>query len=116
MSLSEEGKQILDEVVSFLEIDRPHAIKIALAKGIATCTGPPPETISRGTKWTIPDNIIKESEFTLFKHLIFEEAKKSLNDEELHQFMLAYIEQGLRIIISIQSEKTSLEDARLIIL
>ncbi len=116
MSLSAEGKLILDEVVNVLEVDRPHAIKIALAKGIATGTNLSLEPISGGTKWTIPDNIIKDYEFTLFKHLIIEEAKKPLNDEELHQYMLAYIENGLRTIKSMQSEKTSMEDARLMIL
>ncbi len=116
MSLSEEGKQILDDVVNHLEVDRPHAIKIALAKGIAVCTNPSLEAITGGNKWTIPDNIIKEKEFILFKHLIINEAERSLNDEELHQYMIAYIEYGLRTIKELQSEKTSMEDVKLMIL
>lgn len=116
MNLSQEGKQMLDEIVELLEIDRPQAVKIALAKGISISQSEPNlDPINGGNKWTIPDNVIKDQEFTLFKHLIINEAQRSLNDDELHQYMLAYIEQGLREIKKINESKTSLEDIRLMI-
>ncbi|MCM2603460.1 hypothetical protein NDQ57_01915 [Rossellomorea marisflavi] len=117
MNLSQEGKQMLDEVAELLEIDRPQSVKIALAKGISISQSEPNlDPINGGNKWTIPDNVIKDQEFTLFKHLIINEAQRSLNDDELHQYMLAYIEQGLREIKRINESKTSMEDIRLMII
>lgn len=117
MNLSQEGKQMLDEVAELLEIDRPQSVKIALAKGISISQSEPNlDPINGGNKWTIPDNVIKGQEFTLFKHLIINEAQRSLNDDELHQYMLAYIEQGLREIKRINESKTSMEDIRLMII
>lgn len=40
MLLSQEGKEILDTVADVLEVGRPIAIKIALAKGLAISDGP----------------------------------------------------------------------------
>lgn len=76
MLLSQEGKEILDTVADVLEVGRPIAIKIALAKGLAISDGPVDENYMQWkNKWTIPDNIIKEKEFLLFKHLIINEVK-----------------------------------------
>lgn len=117
MMLSEEGKTILDTIVDALEIDRPTAIKIALAKGIATSKGPDNEEYSGGkNKWTIPDAIIKDKEYLLFKHLIINEIDEQLSDEEVQKYMLHYIENGLRKLEEIHQHKTSMEDFRLSIL
>lgn len=117
MSLSGEGKLILDKIADSLEIERPHAVKIALAKGLAISDGPVSEDYSQGSnKWTIPDNIIKDKEFLLFKHLIINEAMSPLGDDDLHKHMLAYIEKGLRFLKNELDEKTSMEDFRLTIL
>ena len=97
-----------------LEIERPQTIKIALAKGISISNGPITEDYSGGkNKWVIPEGIIKDKEFVLFKHLIINEMEKPLNEEELHKHMLAYIEKGLRQLQIILKEKTSMEDFRL---
>lgn len=117
MSLSEEGKVILDQVMDSLEVERPFAVKIALAKGISTSDGMITEDYSGGkNKWTIPDNIIKDKEFLLFKHLIINEVKTSLDDENLHKHMITFIEKGLRILKKELEEKTSMEDYRITIL
>ncbi|MDX5475916.1 MAG: hypothetical protein LPK00_10325 [Bacillaceae bacterium] len=79
MSLSEEGKDILDLLASSLEIERPVAVKTALSKGLAISNGPVTEEFSAGkNKWTIPDNIIKDKEFLLFKHLIINECNRQV--------------------------------------
>lgn len=117
MQLSEEGKVILDLIANALEVDRPIAVKIALSKGLAVSNGPITTEFEGGkNKWTIPDNIIKDKEFLLFKHLIINEVNTSLTDEELHKHMIAFIEEGLRKLKADHDSKTSMEDLRLTIL
>ncbi|MFD0824425.1 hypothetical protein ACT8ZR_01995 [Neobacillus sp. M.A.Huq-85] len=117
MQLSERGKKILDSVADILEVERPFAVKIALAKGISVSNGPVAEEFDGGKdKWTIPDNIIKDKEFLLFKHIIINEVEKPLNEDELHKHMLSFIEKGLRKLNDELENKTSMEDFRLIIL
>ncbi|TWD92192.1 hypothetical protein FB550_1204 [Neobacillus bataviensis] len=117
MQLSEIGKQILDTITDTLEVDRPMAVKVALAKGISISNGPVTEKFEGGKdKWTIPDSIIKDKEFLLYKHLIINEVGSPLDDSELHNHMLAYIEKGLRKLNDDLKNKTSMEDFRLTIL
>ncbi|WP_102345886.1 hypothetical protein [Bacillus sp. Marseille-P3661] len=117
MTLSEEGKQILDMIADTLEVERPMAVKIALSKGIAVSDGPVTEDYPGGkNKWTIPDNIIKDKEFLLFKHLIINEVSSSLDEDQLHKHMLAFIEKGLRRLKQDFENKNSIEDFRLVIL
>lgn len=117
MALSGEGKEILEKLAISLEIERPMAVKVALAKGISVSDGPVTEKYSGdGDKWDIPVGIIKDKEFLLFKHLIINEIGIPLNDEELHKHMLTFIEKGLRAINDELENKTSMEDVRLAIL
>jgi len=117
MSLSEEGKRILDELVDVLEVERPMVVKISLAKGIAVANGPITDDFSGGkNKWTIPDGIIKDKEYLLFKHLIINEVNTALSEDDLQKYMLAFIEKGLRILEDLLKNKTSMEDFRLLIL
>lgn len=117
MSLSEEGKTILDKMVDILEVERPMAVKIALAKGISVSNGPVEEEYFGGkNKWTIPDGIIKDKEFLLFKHLIINEVNTALDEDHLNKHMLAYIEKGLRTMENLLENKTSMEDFRITIL
>ncbi|MEZ2648727.1 hypothetical protein ACBQ17_10915 [Bacillus wiedmannii] len=117
MNLSGTGKETLDLLCEVLEIDRPQGIKIALAKGIANSTGKINDDFKDGkNKWTIPDNIIKDKEFLLFKHLIMNEMQVALNEDEITQSMLVYIEYGLKIIKQEIDNLSSLEDYRIIVL
>ncbi|PFJ44442.1 hypothetical protein COL01_30795 [Bacillus thuringiensis] len=117
MNLSGTGKETLDLLCEVLEIDRPQGIKIALAKGIANTTGKINDDFKDGkSKWTIPDNIIKDKEFLLFKHLIINEMQVALNEDEITQSMLLYIEYGLKIIKKEIDNLSSLEDYRIIVL
>ncbi|MGK0534748.1 MULTISPECIES: hypothetical protein [Bacillus] len=117
MNLSGTGKETLDLLCEVLEIDRPQGIKIALAKGIANATGKINDDFKDGkNKWTIPDNIIKDKEFLLFKHLIINEMQVALNEDELTQSMLLYIEYGLKIVKQEIDNLSSLEDYRIIVL
>ncbi|MFA2767161.1 hypothetical protein [Bacillus pacificus] len=117
MNLSGTGKETLDLLCEVLEIDRPQGVKIALAKGIANATGKINDDFKDGkNKWTIPDNIIKDKEFLLFKHLIINEMQVALNEDEITQSMLLYIEYGLKIIKQEIDNLSSLEDYRIIVL
>lgn len=117
MNLSGTGKETLDLLCEVLEIDRPQGIKIALSKGIANATGNINDDFKDGkNKWTIPDNIIKDKEFLLFKHLIINEMQVALNEDEITQSMLVYIEYGLKIIKQEIDNLSSLEDYRIIVL
>lgn len=117
MQLSERGKEILDTISDTLEIERPMAVKISLAKGLSISNGPVQEEFEGGShKWTIPEGIIKEKEFLLFKHLIINEVGSALNEADLHKHMSAYIEKGLRKLNEDLKNKTSMEDFRLTIL
>ncbi|MBB5180252.1 hypothetical protein HNQ44_001680 [Planomicrobium koreense] len=115
MLLSAEGKEILDTLTAALELDRPTVVHIALAKGIAE-NDLLNEQLDTRNRWTIPDNIIKEKDFLLFKHLIIQKADRILNDDELHKYMIILIENGLRIMKNLNDNKTSMQDLRLLIL
>lgn len=117
MNLSGKGKELLDLLRDTLEVERAQAIKIALAKGIANADS----MIQIGyhdsnKKWVIPDAIIRGDDYLLFKHLIINEQERSLSENEVNDFMLLYIEHGLRIIKLEMESLTSLEDYRLSIL
>lgn len=115
MLLSAEGKEILDTLSAALELERPMVVHIALAKGIAS-DDILTEEFDTKNRWTIPDNIIKDKDFLLFKHLIIQKANRTLTDDELHKYMIAFIENGLRILQRLNDNKTSMQDLRLLIL
>lgn len=117
LNISAEGKNILDEFCEILEIERPDTIKLALAKGIAITNGPTEITdFPSSKKWTVPEGIIKSNDYLLFKHLIFNEQKKTFTEEELSKQMVYFLEIGLRELQKIKKAKNSLEDIRLSIL
>lgn len=117
MVLSEDGKIMLDELTEQLDFDRPFVLHIALAKGIQISTGIHNISLDKGSKkWTIPDNIIKDEHFTLFKYLIQNEAKEPIDNDQLHEYMITLIELGLRELSKINQEKSSMEVLRLAII
>lgn len=121
MNLSGEGKEILDRLCDVLELDRPLAIHIAFSKGISNANGPVQvdtnkEQEKQKEKWTIPDGIIKDKEYLLFKHLILNEIKKPLNEDEIDKYLLQYIEHGLKEIKEDIDHLASLEDYRITII
>jgi hypothetical protein len=117
MNLSGTGKEILDTLCEVLEIERPHGIKIAFAKGLSKATG----KVGGGyndikPKWTIPDNIIRDKDYLLYKHLIINELQTSLSDDEVNEHMLRFIEYGLRIIDEEIKILATIEDYRIKVL
>ncbi|MEW9502604.1 DndE family protein [Jeotgalibacillus marinus] len=115
LNLSKDGKEMLDGISADLNLERPLTIQVALGKGLSS-----PMTISVDTsstpKWTIPEGIIKNNEYLLFKHLIIEQEQKNLNDQELNKQFIFLIERGLRILNKELRSKNSLQDSRIAIL
>lgn len=119
MNLSGFGKEILERLIAALDVDRPTAIKIALAKGLAIADGIPLTTTQPKTSvnnWTIPEGIIKDKDYLLFCHLIINEFKTVLTPNDINQYMLLFIESGLQEIKKELDELSSLEDYRIKIL
>lgn len=117
MNLSGQSKETLDLLCEHIECERPLAIKIALAKGISKANGMVTPSIDHSKpKWTIPDSIIREKDYLLFKHLIINEISEQLSEDKINEYMLLYIEYGLNIIKKEMEDLTSLEDYRLAIL
>ena len=118
MTISLEAKDMIDSIMGTLEISqRPTVIKLALAKGIAIADGPQtPKSFSTSKGWAFDLSIIKEQELLLFKHLIINEQQRIIDSEELENYIVYYIETGVRELIRIEREKNSVEDYRLAIL
>lgn len=116
LQVSATGKEILDSICERLEIDRPQGIKIALAKGLVNGIWGNHSFEDGKPKWTMPDSIIRDHDYLLFKHIIINEQGRTMSDEEINQYILLYFEVGLRIVNKELENLTSLEDARIKIL
>ncbi|MYL21997.1 hypothetical protein GLW04_19165 [Halobacillus litoralis] len=115
MNLSYEGKQLLENTIDSLDLERATVIKVALAKGISAKDEFEFDSTST-PKWTIPEGLIKDTEYLMFKQLIIEKEKKTLNDLEIQNYFLKYIEKGIRILNMNINSKNSLEDTRFVII
>jgi hypothetical protein len=116
VSISMEAKEILENVCSVLEIERPLGVKMALAKGIAAFTDAHSFTQVGEGKWSVPDGIIRGNDYLLFKHLIINEINMTLNEEETNKYFGLFIETGLSVIKYEISQLSSIEDYRITIL
>lgn len=118
-NISSEAKDIIDELKILLDEDeRSPIIQLALAKGIANISDNLIEPIkynSSGT-WTVPENLIKDPEYVLFKHLIINEYKKPISDQDMNKYFAFLIESGLRLILKSIESKTDFDDLRIQIL
>lgn len=117
-NISKEAKDIVDALKVSLDInDTPSIIKLGLAKGISLLD--PTEGIQKfdGTgNWLVPENIIKDRDYLLFKHLIINELESVISDADINKYFAFYIEKGLREIQKQIDTKTSFEDIRVLIL
>lgn len=125
--LSPKGKQLLDYFVEALSdqllgintgkssVDRPFIIRLALAKGLSSHRNIEFNDEQSGDKWEIPD-IFTSNEYTLYSHILINQAKRVLTTDEINNQIVNHIERGLRILEQIQKEKSSLDDLRIAIL
>jgi hypothetical protein len=109
MRLSEVGQTRLYRAMSELQMNdrRPEVLRIALAKGLAECEEVP-EKPGGKVGWEIPHGVVaRGDEYLLFKHLIITRLQRPIDDDEVDDFMLRYIEKGLEIM---EQEIDSLSD------
>lgn len=115
--LSGESRKIIDELMVLLDFSRPQMVKLSLAKGLSIANGPSKlENFDLKEKWEFGESIIDGSEFLLFKHLIINEQKRNLSEEEVSQYIGNYIEIGSRELKKAMETKSSIEDLRLALL
>lgn len=117
-NISIEAKDIIDTLKITLEInDTPTIIKLALAKGISMLNGPQPiQKFESKGNWLVPENIIRDNEYLLFKHLIINEYQMIFKDNEINKYFAYLIEIGTRELNKIMQEKAALQDIRIAIL
>lgn len=118
--ISKEAKDIIDSLKVILNIDdTPVIIKLALAKGIATLQTT--ENINQEftkdkEKWLVPENIIKDRDYLLFKHLIINDYNMVISDKDINKYFAYLIERGARELQKVEQAKTSFEDIHVSIL
>lgn len=117
-NISKEAKDIIDSLKVILDInDTPTIIKLALAKGIATMEPSVSMKKFNGSgNWLVPENIIKDRDYLLFKHLIINDLNKVISDKDINEYFAFYIEKGARALQEIIEQKTSFDDLRILLL
>ena len=118
--ISKEAKDIIDSLKVILNIDdTPVIIKLALAKGIATLQtieNVNQEFTKDKEKWLVPENIIKDRDYLLFKHLIINEYDMVISDQDINKYFAYFIERGARELQKVEQAKNSFEDIHVSIL
>lgn len=117
-NISKEAKDIIDSLKVILDInDTPTIIKLALSKGIATIEpNEPMQKFNASGNWLVPENIIKDRDYLLFKHLIINELNKVISDKDINEYFAFYIEKGARALQEKIDQKTSFDDLRILLL
>ena len=118
--ISKEAKDIIDSLKVILNIDdTPIIVKLALAKGIAILQTKEPidqEITKDKEKWLVPENIIKDRDYLLFKHLIINEYDMVVSDKDINKYFAYFIERGARELQKVEQAKNSFEDIHVSIL
>ncbi|MGA8942500.1 MAG: hypothetical protein WB502_07245 [Thermoactinomyces sp.] len=104
MTMSSEADGLIKKIITVLDLDinnsqsRPTVLKIAFAKGLKHVKDEPRDDFGGGG-WVIPAGVIaKDTDYLLYKHLIINELQKPIDDKEVDQYLLRYIEEGLRVM------------------
>lgn len=117
-NISKEAKDIIDSLKVILSIEEtPTIIKLALAKGISILDpNEPKQKFNDNGQWLVPENIIKDRDYLLFKHLIINELNKVITDKDINEYFAFYIEKGARALQEKIDNKTSFDDIRILLL
>jgi|SRR5579875_1820104 len=102
VKLSLKGYEYLSNIMAELEFDfkkeRPDALKIAFAKGIAF-EKLPLEEKRELSDFEFPTSVVaKKDDILLVKHLIIEKLQRNIPDDELDKYILQFIEHGLYVM------------------
>jgi hypothetical protein len=113
MTLSQDGEEILHRVMSELDLTekRPDALRIAFTKGLRDYRGVPEKKERKSSKFVIPNGVIARGiEYLLYKHLLINKVNKKLEEKEVDNYILLYIEEGLELMNKEMNELSNLDN------
>lgn len=117
VKLSKSSTKFLYKVMAELDLsqnERPLALKLAFAKGIAADELPIfSEKKAKETKDFEFNTLVigRDLERTLIKHLIINKIQKTIDHEnELDHYILTFIEHGLKIMVNEIESLTSMDN------
>ncbi|EMT44770.1 hypothetical protein [Anoxybacillus flavithermus] len=97
VKLSKHGYEILERVMTELEMERPTVLRLAFAKGLTES-----EVIQetkREPSWEFQTSIVaKGDDVLLIKHLIIDKLQMQIEEAKLDKLILDCIERGLEIM------------------
>ena len=98
VKLSKRGYELLEKVMTELEMERPGVIRLAFAKGL-TESQVIQETKRDPSNFEFPTSVVaKGDETLLIKHLIIDKMRTQIDDSKLDKLILSCVEQGLEIM------------------
>lgn len=98
VKLSKQGYEILERVMTELEMERPGVLRLAFAKGL-TESEVIQETKREPSNFEFPTSVVaKGDEVLLIKHLIIDKSQTQIDETKLDKLILGCIEQGLEIM------------------
>ncbi|GFR37190.1 hypothetical protein PRECH8_04860 [Insulibacter thermoxylanivorax] len=109
--LSKEATELLDRVIVELNIPRPEALRLALAKGLVDAALDEIPQQLEGGGFEVPHGVIaKDDDYVMYKHLIIEKLHKPIDDKDIDPYMHKLIEAGLRIMGNEMDQLSSLDN------
>lgn len=118
--LTIKAHDTLGRVMVELDLDlkkRSEALKIALAKGLAESTGAPPEVTGPNSDFTVGAGVlVRDEEYTMYKHLIIERIGIKIEDKEIDKYLQRYLEYGLECMDREMSQLTDLDNYLLMLI
>lgn len=98
VKLSKQGYEILEVVMTELEMERPEVLRLAFAKGL-TESEAVQEVKREYSDFEFPISVIaKGDESLLVKHLIIDKVRTQIDEKKLDRLILSCVEQGLEIM------------------
>ncbi|MBE2907171.1 hypothetical protein HPK01_03050 [Anoxybacillus flavithermus] len=98
VKLSKQGYELLEVVMTELEMERPEVLRLAFAKGL-TESEAIQEVKREHSDFEFPVSVIaKADEILLVKHLIIDKVQTQIDEKKLDRLILSCVEQGLEIM------------------
>ncbi len=98
VKLSKQGYELLEVVMTELEMERPEVLRLAFAKGL-TESEAIQEVKREHSDFEFPVSVIaKADEVLLVKHLIIDKVQTQIDEKKLDRLILSCVEQGLEIM------------------
>lgn len=117
LRLSKQGYSYLTEIMAELGLERsetknerPQALKLAFAKGIAAENLPDVSQKKKFSGFEFPSTVIaKGDDILLVKHLIIDKLQRNIENDELNKYILLFVEHGLEVMHNEIKELTNMD-------